>query len=272
MVALIGKVYSAGKGMVMNWLLVAVIVVLLIFSFVGHQKGMLRIIFSFGSLLIALLVSYMVTPYVTDFMKEKTGVYEWVQNKSMEFVRQEAQTGQNEEMQAGQTGVSQEVPADGADAATDAVRDGDIQRIADSMLEGLSLPDALLRQIDQAVADAKLAEETTIAQIETGIGSRLAELAMSAIGFVVTLLLVRLVLWIVYMALDMVSRLPVIHGINQTIGMVIGFAEGLLIVWIFFAFLTCIVQTQFGQQCLKMISESRLLSLLYEYNILRMLL
>lgn len=245
----------------MNWLLVAVVAVLLVFAFIGHQKGMLRIVFSFGSLLIALLVSYLAAPYMTELLKDQTALYTWVQEKSTEFVNREAQP--DEEPQASE---EQEDSA----SAKNAAQDGDIGSTVADMLDGLSLPTPLRDQIEEAASQAEAAEEATVAQVKTQISNKMAELAVSAIGFAVTLLIARIVLWILYAVLDMVSRLPVIHGINQTVGMVVGLAEGLLLVWIFFALLTCLMQTQFGRQCLEWIAESRLLSFLYEYNILRM--
>lgn len=258
----------------MNWLLIAVLALLVLFAFAGHQRGMLRILFSFGSLLIALLVSYMVTPYVTSYIKEHTGIYASVQEKTLEYLEEKSertvQGDSSEETDAAAlttlweeiAGSVQNGEADASGKFTDAVAD---------MQEQLQLPEALCEQLGKLLTQVESEESLAAVQVQEVIGSKVADLIVSALAFVITLLLVRFILWVVYHVLDVVSHLPVIHGVNQTLGMVFGLAEGLLVVWIFFVFLTCIMQTAFGRECLQLIADSKILSALYNWNVLRYL-
>lgn len=257
----------------MNWLLIAVLVLLALFTFAGYQRGMLRILFSFGSLLIALLVSYMVTPYVTSYIKEHTGIYAAVQQKTLEYLREKSEDAVQSDPSGGTdaaalTALWEEIAGsaqtgeDTSEKLTDAVT---------VMQEQLQIPEALCEQIGKVLTQVENGEAIAAAQVQEVIGSKVADLIVSALAFVITLLLVRFILWIVYQVLDIVSHLPVIHGINQTLGMVLGLAEGLLVVWIFFVFLTCIMQTAFGKECLRLIADSKILSVFYNWNALRFL-
>ena len=48
---------------------------------------------------------------------------------------------------------------------------------------------------------------------------------------------------------------------NKTAGLVLGFAEGVVLVWIFFLVITVCASTQAGGQLLKMTAQSSILSL-----------
>lgn len=256
----------------MNWLLLAVLAVLVLFAFAGHRRGMLRILFSFGSLLISLLVSYMAAPYVTSYLKEHTGIYASVQEKTVDYLQEKtgdalqgdsAETTKAESLAA----LWEEIAGSAQDQEAEASEAG-AETVA-AMQEQLQLPRALCQQLSELLTQAETGGSLAAAQVQEAIGSKVADLIVSALAFVVTLLLTRLILWIVYHVLDIVSRLPVIHGINRILGMFIGLAEGLLVVWIFFVFLTCIMQTGFGRECLRLIADSKVLSALYNGNVLR---
>ena len=69
-------------------------------------------------------------------------------------------------------------------------------------------------------------------------------------------------------ALGLASRLPVLHGLNKTAGLVFGLAEGVVLVWIFFFVITVFSTTEWGGRLLTMVSDSGLLSWLYQKNLL----
>ena len=68
--------------------------------------------------------------------------------------------------------------------------------------------------------------------------------------------------------LDIISKLPVLHQINTLSGALVGALEGLVLVWIGFIIFTMLGSTAFGQEALGLITESELLSYLYNNNIL----
>ena len=91
--------------------------------------------------------------------------------------------------------------------------------------------------------------------------------------YVICYLIIFVVLWIIVRiiisALDLFARLPVLRGINQLAGAVLGAAGAMIILW-----LVCIVVTTFGDQpwaarALEIIGSSRFLSFIYNHNILQ---
>lgn len=65
----------------MNWLLVVVLVILAGHTIKGYRRGLLRVLFSVASLLITVLFVAWATPYVSNFLKENTKIYQKVETK-----------------------------------------------------------------------------------------------------------------------------------------------------------------------------------------------
>ena len=105
-------------------------------------------------------------------------------------------------------------------------------------------------------------------EIEAYICSLLTETILNAIGFFVTFLIVSIGVAILCFTLDIISKLPVLHQINTLSGAIAGALEGLVLVWIGFIIITMLGSTTFGQEALGLITESELLSYLYNNNIL----
>ena len=95
----------------------------------------------------------------------------------------------------------------------------------------------------------------------------MASLILNILTFVITLLLVNLLLRMTVLTLDNLSRLPVLHPINQTLGLILGAGQGLLIVWVAFLVITVFGNTDTGQKLLMMIHQSVVLEWLYNMNI-----
>ena len=88
----------------------------------------------------------------------------------------------------------------------------------------------------------------------------------------ITFLLVSVLIQGVVFSLGIVAKLPVLRGLNKTAGMVLGLAEGILCVWIFFFGVTVCMGTKTGGELLWMIADSSLLSWIYRRNLLLLLL
>ena len=68
--------------------------------------------------------------------------------------------------------------------------------------------------------------------------------------------------------LDVFAKLPVIHGLNQIAGAVMGLGEGLFGLWAFFILLSCFAGTVWGRRLLELIYANVWLRFLYQYNMI----
>jgi hypothetical protein len=66
--------------------------------------------------------------------------------------------------------------------------------------------------------------------------------------------------------IDVISELPVLHGVNRLAGGVVGIGVGLIAVWILFLVVTLFYATSLGQSCFRQIEANEILNILYQKN------
>ena len=68
--------------------------------------------------------------------------------------------------------------------------------------------------------------------------------------------------------LDIISKLPILNELNHFAGLAVGVLQGLLFLWIACTILTACSGTQWGQDAMNMIGQSKLLSVIYNNNLI----
>lgn len=276
--------------MKVNWLLIVIAILILCCAYYGYKKGIVRIVFSIGSLIIAIVLSSILSPYINHYVRYNTNIYAKIEEKCVDLIsgsseeekesagtslsqqlvqgqEDDPKTQQTKEQAAGQQ--TQKTQEQGAGQQTQEQGDGQQtqQTQVQSILNQQELPASLKETIEKM--SLSVGEQAQNAQ--QAVAGSIADMVLSAICFVVTLLIIRIILMVLSRVLNIITKLPVIHGVNQFAGLTFGLAEGLLIVWIFFVFLTCILQTEFGQKCVQMVLENQILTYLYDHNLLMMI-
>ena len=105
-----------------------------------------------------------------------------------------------------------------------------------------------------------------------GITNYLAEIVIKAMAFVVVFIILSLLLKIAATALDLVSKLPVLNSVNHLGGLIVGFINSIIILWILCIVITLISGTAIGAILMQQLNESIIWSILYKVNILMILL
>lgn len=90
---------------------------------------------------------------------------------------------------------------------------------------------------------------------------------ISILTFLIIWILSSIILRIILNIIKVVERIPIIKGVNRTLGFVAGAVTGLFVIWLFFSIITIFATTEFGVYCIDCISESSLLTALYRINI-----
>ena len=75
-------------------------------------------------------------------------------------------------------------------------------------------------------------------------------------------------MYIISKTLDIISKLPLINGLNKTAGLFVGFIHGIVMVWVGCIILTALSSTKFGESLFILINESPILSSIYNNNLL----
>lgn len=220
----------------MNWLFWIVVVIIVFFAIRGWKRGLLRILYSLISVVLLIgLISY-TTPYVTAYIKENTGVYTLLEERCTQVLRDRGNT------------VTQ----------TDTAKGNGSTEVA-----GVSLPEHVTSYITDS--GNSLLDQAGVYEM---LGSKLADWILAGISYFVALLIAGLIVSLIGRALRIVSRIPVIKGVNRTLGIFAGGFQGLLLIWLLFLLLTLFAATDMGKLCIEQIDQNVVLRYLYYDNAL----
>lgn len=216
----------------MSWLLILVIAVMGITTFVGYKKGLIKMVLSLLSIVITLAAVCIVTPIISDFVKNNTGAY----NKLHDAVEEKLFT---EEMFSGSES---------------------------EIIKKIEVPEAVRELLEKNNSLEKY-KEMGVATFKEYVTRSVTDLIFNAIIFVVSYIIVFIAVRILFAAINLISKLPLINQANKFAGLVIGFAEGLLIVWLLFAAATMLGSTDFGKSVFEQVNGNALLGFLYKNNL-----
>lgn len=222
----------------MNYVLIAIIIILAVLGILGMRKGLIRMFFSLISTVLALVVAALFSTYVSDAMKGNEKIVGFFDEKIgdlIEFTAEEAESREDTEQE--------------------------------SFIDKLPLPEA----IKDSLKKNNVAEAYESAKVDTFqdyVCRQITNMILNAIAFVITFLVAVLALTLLANALDLIAKLPGLKQINAVGGLAAGLAEGVLLVWILFVILTMFAGTEIGQDIMKMIAENKFLDYLYKNNLL----
>jgi uncharacterized membrane protein required for colicin V production len=127
----------------------------------------------------------------------------------------------------------------------------------DDIIEGLPLP----KSMKESLMKNKAKQE---ANIKSYITCHVTGIVINAFAYILTFVIVFIALWVVSIALNIISKLPILNQINRTAGLLLGAVQGLVVVWLLFIILTVISGSQLGETAFQQINSSGILSFLYK--------
>lgn len=203
----------------------------------GYRRGFVREIVSTFFVLLSLALVWVINPYVNKFLRENTSVCGSIQSGCEDLVNRQAENlmGMNAQAQEG-------------------------------LLDQLPLPGLLvdgLKTNNTAEVYQMLAVNTFSEYVSGYLSSTIINGLSFAVSFVLATLLIRMVTY----ALNVLSRLPVLKGVNRMAGALVGAAKGVLFVWVALLLVTVFCSTQAGGSLLAMVRKDYFLNLLYENDI-----
>lgn len=131
----------------------------------------------------------------------------------------------------------------------------------DELIGELPLP----KSIKESLIKNKSQKETNA---KSYIAAHVTDIALKAMSFIISFVVVFIGLWVISIALNIISKLPILNQINKLAGLLVGGLQGLVVVWIVFTIVTMFSGTELGSTAFKQIESSSILSFLYDKNIL----
>lgn len=211
-------------------MLIIVIGILGLSAYLGFQKGFLRTIVGMSSLLISLALVVALSPLVTDFITNKTSfretVYESIDEKLMGLVSEkEAKT-------------------------TEEIKD---------VMEDSFIPSLVLQRFNDKISN-RISPDEYVHNAAMYMATKVTQ----ALGILVTLLISFVVLKLILILTGLISKVPIISGVNKVFGIVLGLVRGLILVWILCYVITVFSYTDIGQEAVQAMKNNKILSLFYD--------
>ena len=222
-----------------NWLFVVVAVYLVSMVLYGHYRGFVRLAVSAVSLVLSLGVVHF---GVANLLRSNEVVYQAVEDSVTKFIQKD-----------------DEAENEAADAAPPSV-----QR---SIIEEMDLPE----QLKDALLEnnySEVYEALGVSSFTHYVSRYLANSLINIISFFLLFAAVFGGLRVLSVSLNVVSRLPIISGLNRLAGAALGGAEGIFFVWIAALLITLFSATAIGELFLNQIESNIWLTWLYDHNML----
>lgn len=288
----------------MNILEIIIIVLAVIFAVTGYHTGFVRKLASLLSLVISVALVSVCLPYVTNFLKNSTPVYDMIVKQCREIAENQiagvldsggaTDTALDAYRDMGREEIKELMRQEGYDSSVidsltdeqlESYREQFIQQYAARYLSGdQSLgnqPDSVTQAelighlpLPQVFREQLLNNNTSEGYAKLGVSTFqdyivhfCATVILNVVSFVVAFVLVQLALRMVIAALDILSQAPVLSTVNRVAGLLLGLLQLLFLLWIFFVAVSAASATEIGLQLMSMIQESRLLGYLYDSNL-----
>ena len=263
-----------------NWLLIVVGVIFVVSIVVGAVRGFFKIGLSLLSSVLTLVIMIYLNPYVGDALIKYTPIDDMIEKKCVEVFMPEitpdilegkdlsgtplAKLDNDQLKNIGKVDLDRYGIAaqDLLDIIGEIPQDQQIQTVKKSILPDY-FKEKLLENNNSAIY-----EELGVTTFPEYVAAYVSRMFINVLSFLVTSLLAIIIVKALMVAVDILGELPVIGLANHLGGAAVGVLLAVLLVWILFLVITVLYSTEIGTSCFEMIKESRLLTFLYDKNIL----
>jgi len=247
----------------MNWVLVAVIIVIGFNAFLGLKKGMVRIILSLVAIIATILITMALTPIASNFIKDNTNWYTNIKSATYQGMQRDNTVGDA----FGELGKTQDITK-----ITDVNQSStSMKTVSSQVIDKLKIPDSLKNQIQSKIdIDKYIGQGITSVQdmVANALAEQVSSIIFNILIFAGIFIIVYIIMQVVIRMVDIVSRLPVLNQINKTGGLVLGLAKGLIVVWVFFIAITIFCDTEFAHIVFAYVNDNSFLAFLYNNNLI----
>lgn len=222
-----------------NILLIIVAVFLVFMAFNGYRRGGLRILISMVALVLTLILASLLTPTATKLLKDHTPLYNTINKQMVTFVGAKIDQSAQD-------------------------KNEEVQGIA---LEALPLPKSLTNVLIENNNDEAY-NTLGVTDFASYTANSLTIILMNAIAYIGLFIIISIIFRVIMFVADIISKLPIINGINRFVGTILGVVQGILILWVLCIALTAFSGTAYGQKIFEMVNDSTFLTFIYNNNLL----
>ena len=210
--------------MKLTWFGIVILLILILFIWMGYRRGFIREIVSFFFVFLSLSLAWAINPYINDFLISETPVYSTIQETCTDFVQKQSSDLENEMESSSQ------------------------------FIDGLNLPEILRKNIEKNNNTENYAE-LSVNTLTEYVSGYLARTIVNGLSYVLAYILATIGIRIVVYILNLIAGLPILKTANKLTGGLVGFVKGLVFIWILFLILTVLCSTEIGKTSLELIEK-----------------
>lgn len=225
-----------------NILLVGVGVFIALMVGIGIKRGMIKMAFSLVSMIVVIILVNVLTPPTKELLKQ-TPIYTQI-NESIEAYVEDNMKSATEELT--ETGVNAQK----------------------QIINGLPLPNYITESLIENNNEEQY-EALEVSTFAEYIAASLSNTVLSVVTYILLFIVISILIRVLIHVLDIIAKLPLLRTFNMAGGAVIGFVEGILIVWLACIIVTAFSTTAWGQATCQAIRDNGMLSFIYDNNVLQ---
>lgn len=222
----------------MSYIDIIFIGIVIVNGFIAYSRGLIKTVFNFLSTIVALIITYLFSPTVSEFIRKNTGLYQILKQKIGQSLNIEGFVNQ---------------------AVTPQEQIGVIQN--------LEIPD-FMKEVLLRNNNTEIHHLLDVSGLGDYVSSMIATMIINALSFVLVFVIAIIVLNILANVLDLIAKLPIIRQANKLAGLIIGIVWGFVLNWVVCLIIYAIAGFQQDGNLLQIIGESPVASFFYNNNIL----
>jgi len=226
----------------MNWSDLLVVSIILIFGLIGIKKGFIYSVFKLVSFFVAAIASVRFYPAVSNIL-DKTFIFTNIKSGILKNLLNQK------------------------DASSDVVNQG-AQNAIGTVVDGLKIPGFLKDAIKEQLSKENIIGLLDVSAIMEKISDVLTHFVIDILSLLILYIAIRIGLIFLRIVLQGVAKLPVFKQMDKLGGFAFGAVEGLLTVYIVFAFLMLFVSAPAFKDFFDAVETSAIAKFFYQNNVI----
>ena len=210
---------------------IVVIVLILFAAFRGYKKGFIKTGFGMISFFLALAITFMFYKPVMNYLKDSTGIEEWLTEYLYSIDFGEVNN-----------------PESGEAIAT--TNDNDFLN---------NLPQVVVEMLDL---------EEVKENVKTTIVEKIVDFAMKLLAIIIVYISAKIILSIIVLVLNSIFTLPILKQFNELLGLLVGIALGFIHSYVLCAIVALISSMPVAEGVTSLVNTSLFAHVLYNNNLL----
>jgi hypothetical protein len=209
---------------------------MLIFIIRGYKRGFFKSAVSAIGIVLAVFLTGVLYPWVNTMLHNYTGIDDLVRTQVSERLHIE-------------------------ESINEMTRNEEVD-----FIDNLNLPETIKKQLIEN-SNAEEYVELGVKNFSDFVVVYITDIVVKGIAYIITYVLVFLIIIILCAATHIANYIPIVKSINKVGGVVFGFCQGMVVVWLLMGLITVFSIFQWASLLMKMIDDSWILSNIYKNDI-----